>query len=111
MHRSLPACLFVLPVFKRALEELAGVAFLALGDLLGRAGDDDLPAAIAALRAQINHVIAGLDDVQIMLDDEHGIACVRQTGEHLHKPVAVGHVQAGRGLVEHIERLTRGGAG
>jgi hypothetical protein len=47
---------------------------LARGNLLRGAGDHDLAARVAALGSEIDHVIRRLDDVQVMLDQEHGVA-------------------------------------
>src|SRR5215831_3748654 len=52
----------------------AGVARLDQGHLLGRAGRDDVAAAVAALGPEIDDPIGGLDDFEIVLDDEHGVA-------------------------------------
>ena len=39
------------------LEESAGVRRLAGGDLLGRAGDDDLAAGVATYGAEVDHMV------------------------------------------------------
>ena len=57
-------------------EEAAGPAFGGFGDLLGRALRDYAPAAIAALRSKIEDPISCLDDVEIMFDDDDGIAVI-----------------------------------
>ena len=44
------------------------------------------------------------DDVEVMLDDDDGVAPVYQFMEHLHEDAYVLKVQAGGGLVEDIER-------
>ena len=45
-----------------------------LGDLLGRARGDDGAAAVSPIRAEIDDSIRRFDDVEVMLDDEHGVA-------------------------------------
>ena len=62
--------------FEQRLDELAGVARRDLRDLLGRAGRDDLAAGRAALGAEVDDPVGGLDDVEVVLDDEHGVAAV-----------------------------------
>ena len=44
------------------------------GDGLGRALGDDAAAALAALGAQVNDPVGGLDDVEVVLDDDQGVA-------------------------------------
>jgi peptidoglycan/LPS O-acetylase OafA/YrhL len=57
-------------------EELAGVARLVLGDDLGRALHDDVAAAVAAFGTEVDDPVGGLDDVEVVLDHEHGVALV-----------------------------------
>ena len=56
-------------------------------------------------------MVRDLDDVEIVLDDEHRVARVHQPLQNLDQLVHVRHVQAGRRLVENIERAARGTAG
>jgi hypothetical protein len=48
----------------------------ARGNLLRGAGDHDLASCVAAFGPQVDHVICRLDDVQVMLDQEHGVTRV-----------------------------------
>src|SRR5690242_15114156 len=57
-------------------EGAAGRALRRGGDLLGRALRDDAAAAVAAFRAEIDDPVRGLDDVEVVLDDEHRVAGV-----------------------------------
>ena len=84
-------------------EEATGVAALARRDLLGRAGDDDLAAAVAALGAEVDDPVGGLDDVEVVLDDEHGVAGIDQALQHDQQLAHVVEVQAGGRLVEDVE--------
>ena len=47
-----------------------------LGDRFGCAGHENLAALIAAFGAQVDDPIGGFDDVEIVFDDDHGIAFV-----------------------------------
>ena len=49
-----------------------------VGDLLWGAGRDDGAAAMAALGAEVDDPVGGLDDVQIVLDDHYRVAVVAQ---------------------------------
>ena len=61
---------------ERAAEKLAGVACFAGGDLFRRAGRDDPAARIPALGAKVDEIIRALDNIEIVLDHEHGTAAV-----------------------------------
>ena len=73
-------------------------------DLLGRALGDDPAAAVAALRPEVDDPVGGLDDVEVVLDDEDRVAAVDQPVEHLEQLLDVGEVEAGRRLVEDVQR-------
>ena len=45
------------------------------------------------------------DDAHVVLDDDDRVAGVDQPVELRHQPLDVGRVQAGRRLVEHVERV------
>jgi hypothetical protein len=61
-------------------------------------------AAGAALGPHVDEPVGGLDDVQVVLDDDDGVARVAQLVQHLEQQVDVGEVQAGGGFVEDVER-------
>src|SRR5690606_7045792 len=62
--------------FEQGLEIAARVRALVRGDLLGRAGRDDRAAAVSALGAEVDDPICRLDDIQVVLDDDDGVAFV-----------------------------------
>jgi hypothetical protein len=52
------------------------------GDFSGVRGDN-FAAGIAAFRAEIDHVVVGLDDIEVVLDDDHcvpGVISLATTG-------------------------------
>jgi len=51
------------------------------GDEFGRALGHDLPAALAAFGAEIDDVVGGFDDVELVLDDDERVARVAQFEE------------------------------
>src|SRR5690242_6252261 len=65
-------------LLQHRLQERAGVAALLPDDLLGRACRDDLAAGVAALGAEVDDPVGGLDHLEIVLDDDHGVALVDQ---------------------------------
>ncbi len=89
---------------RAARQEAPGVRRRLGRDLLGRAGGDDQAALLAALGAEVDDPVGGLDHVEVVLDHDHGVAGVDEAVEHLEQPLHVGEVQAGRGLVEDVER-------
>ena len=78
-----------------------------LGDVFRRADGDDAAAAGPALGAQIDHPVRRLDHIQIVLDDEHGIAGLDESVQHVEQLADVFKVQPGRRLVQNIKRLAR----
>ena len=85
------------------LEESSRMRRLACGDLFGRAGDDDLAAGVAALRAEVDHVVCGFDDVHVMFDRQNRMPCVYEPMEAVQQPLDVREVKSRRGLVENVE--------
>ena len=84
-------------------EVAAGVAGRVCGEGFGRAGAHHGAAAIAALGAHVDEPVGGLDHVQVVLDDDDGVAGVAQLQQHPEQQVYVGKVQAGGGLVQDVE--------
>ena len=87
------------------------IALFAHGDLFRRARRDDRAAAVAPFRAEVDDPIGDLDDVEVVLDDDDGVAGVHQLLQHLDQAVDVGDVQPGGGLVQDIDRLAGRAAG
>ena len=68
--------------FQRLLEKLAGVGAWVAGDLLRRAGNDNFTTTGAAFRAEVDDPVGGLDDIQVVLDDDDGVAVIAQPVQH-----------------------------
>ncbi len=90
------------------LQIAAGPAGGVLGDLFRRADGDDLAPAVAALGAEVQQVVGDLDDIQVVLDHNDGVAVLDQLLQHLQQLARILEVQAGRRLVEDVERLAGG---
>ena len=84
-------------------EEAAGVGGGDGGDLLGRAVGDDAAAAFAAFGAHVEDVVGVADDVEVVLDDDDGVAEVGEAVEDFEELADVVEVEAGGGLVEEVE--------
>ena len=78
--------------------------------LFGCALRDNRAAAVASFRAQIDDPVGGLDHVEIVLDDDHGIAFVYQSLQHEQQFAHVLEVQARGRFVEDIHCLASGPA-
>ena len=74
------------------------------GDVFRSPLRHDSPAARAALGAEVDDVVGRLDDVEVVLDDDDRVALVDELVQHVEQLVRVLEVQAGRRLVEDVER-------
>jgi hypothetical protein len=72
--------------------------------LFGRAHATTVPPPAPPFGAHVDEPVGGFDDVQVVLDDDDGVARVAQLVQHLEQQVDVGKVQAGGGLVQDVER-------
>jgi len=61
-------------------------------------GDHDLTAADTTFRAEVNDPVGGLDDVEVVLDDDDGIAVIAHAVQYRQQLCDVMEVQAGGGL-------------
>ncbi len=84
-------------------ERLAGVGFFCAGDEFGRALGDDAAATFAAFGAEVDDPVGLLDDVEMVLDDEHGVAEIDEALQDVEEFSDIVEVQAGGGLVEDVE--------
>jgi hypothetical protein len=64
-------------------EVVAGVGFGVGGDLFGGACGYDFAACGAAFGAHVDDPVGGLDDVEVVLDDEEGSAAFDEFAERL----------------------------
>jgi len=72
--------------------------------LFGRALRDDAAAAFAAFRAEVDDPVGLLDDVEIVLDDQDGVAERDEALENIEEFADVVEVKAGGGLIENVKR-------
>src|SRR6185436_18642627 len=83
---------------------LTRMAVSACRELLGRPLGDDLPAAVAAFRTEVDHPVRGLDHIQVVFDDHNRVACVAQPVQHVQQHPDVVEVQAGGRLIQYVQR-------
>jgi len=87
------------------------MAVFILGDVARRSGRDQLAALVAAFRPQINYPINRFYYIQIVFNDQHGIAFVRELMQDREQAVDVVEMQAGGRFVQDIQSLAGGAAG
>ena len=68
------------------------------GHLCRGAGDHDFTAADTALRTEVDDPVGGLDDVEVVLDDDDGVAVITQPVQYRQQLRDIVEVQAGGGL-------------
>ena len=68
---------------------------------------DDAAAVRAALGAEVDEAVGGAHDVEVVLDDEHGVPAVGEAAERAQQDGDVLEVQARRRLVEDVEAGAR----
>ena len=66
-------------LLQQRYQVFTGHAFRILRHILRRAGGDDAPATRAAFGTQVDQPIRHLDDVEVVIDCEDGVAAVDQT--------------------------------
>ena len=76
--------------------------------MLGCALRDDETSAAAAFGTEVEEVIDGLEDIEIVLNDDDGIAAVNEFLEDTEKNLDVFGVETGGGFVEDVESLSCG---
>src|SRR5690606_9865658 len=59
----------------------------------------------AAVRSEVDDPVGGLDDVDVVLDDDQRVAAVDQAVQDVEELARVLEVEAGGGLVEDVDRL------
>src|SRR5262249_46141618 len=75
-----------------------------LAEVVLRAAEHDLAAALAGARAELGDVIGRLDEGAISLADDEGVAGGGKLAAEIGKTRGVTRMQADRRLVEHVER-------
>ena len=86
-------------------QEPSGMAALGACNLFRRAfGDDEAPIT-TGFRAHFEHMICGGNNVQVVLDDQDGVAAVEQSLQHCDQLLHIIGMQTCRRFVEHVDRV------
>src|ERR1700692_4684045 len=87
---------------QNASKRLAGVRFFSASYQLRWTLRDYTSSTLAAFGAQIYNPVRLFDDIEMMLDDQHGVAETHQPLQHRQKFSHVVKMQTGRRLVQNI---------
>ena len=90
---------------------MAGIGALRLRHLLRRPLRHDPSAVGTALRTEIDDIIRGFDQIEIVLDDNDRISRVHQFLKHLDQAVDIRDMQTRGRLVEDVDRPSCGPPG
>ena len=92
-------------LFQDGAEIGAGDGGGIVGKFFRSAFGDDESAAAAAFGSHVEKVVDGFENVEVMLDDDDGIALVDQFLQDVQQDLDVFEMQAGRRLVEDVQGL------
>ena len=76
---------------------------LAGSNLLRRTFRHDPAAALASLRPHVDHPVSRLYDIQVVFDDDNGVACIPQALHDNKQCLDILEVQAGGWLIQDVE--------
>ena len=85
---------------------MPGVARCCLSDHFGRALRHNLSTTIATLRAHIDDPVGGFDDIEIVFNHHHRVACLDELIQHAQQECDVVKMQTRGGFVQNVEGLT-----
>ena len=78
-------------------------------DILRHALCNNRSASLAALGAQIDYPVSSLDDIEVVLDDDHSVAGVAEPHEDAEEQPDVLKVESCGRLIEYVERPSGAG--
>lgn len=105
---ALPAELFIqasLRALNHILEELRGAGMFLSDQVFGTARGNDLTTTGAAFGAKVNNPIRSLDHIQVMLDNDDGIAVITQPVDDFQQLLDIMKVETGRWFIKYVERF------
>ena len=87
-----------------AAQRGAGVAVGVRRDVVGRSGSHDAAAGLAAFGTEVDDVVGGAHDHEVVFDHDDGVAAVHKPSQDGVEDLDVGEVEPRRGFVEDEER-------
>src|SRR5579871_2504351 len=88
---------------KQRRQKAAGVRMRRVRDLLRSALRNYQAPVAPAFRPQVDHIVRGLNDIQVVFDDEDRVAGVYQPIQAIEEALNIGQMQAGGRLVQNVE--------
>ena len=95
-------------LFEVFLEVFTGRGLGGTSEVFGSAFGDDGAAVLPAFGAHIDNPVGGFDDVEVVFDDNHGVAARDEFVEDGEEAFDVVSMETGGRLVEDVEGLTGG---
>src|SRR5215470_15148718 len=95
---------------QNCFQRLPRIRLLVLRNRFRRPFGDDLSAAFAAFGAEVDHPIGRFNHVQVVLDDDHGVAQVYESLQHVEQLAHVLEMQTRGRLVQDVDGAARGAA-
>src|SRR5262249_33279294 len=89
------------------MQETTRIGFFYLGDHLWGACGHNMPACVTTFWPEIDDIVGSFDALQMVLDDQHRVTALHQTGQYLEQALDIGKVQAGRGFIQNEQGTTR----
>ena len=90
-------------VLQHLLEEAGRVALVAVGNVLRRSAGEHGATTTATLGTHVDDPVGLTDDVEVVLNDDDGVAAGDETAQNVHEDADVLEMQTGGGLVEDID--------
>ena len=88
--------------FQILLEIAGSVAFIVLDNLLGSASLEQSATTASALGPHVDDVVGHLDDIEIVLDDDDGVALVDKALQYAHQHADILKVESCGGLIQYV---------
>lgn len=78
---------------------------LSVQQLFRCAFEDDFTTFAAAFGSQVDDPVCVADHIQIMLNDNHSIACINQSIDHRQQVSDIGGMQANTWFIKNIDHI------
>ena len=88
------------------LQVNSGIAVFELRNVFRRSGGKQGSSFSSTFRPDIDHVVSNLDDVEVVLDDQHRVTLIYQRVQNVQEHADVFEVKSGRRFVQDVERVS-----
>ena len=84
-------------------QKAAGVGMVVAGDFFGGAFGDNAATTVASFGAEVDNPVGFGDQIEVVLDHDHGMAGIDEALQDFNELSNIGHVQADGRLFENEE--------